>query len=757
MKKLLLLLLPVLIFACTDYTDDITAIDDRLDKLEQALPSIDDQITSIKTQLASLQETDKAIKEQIAELEKSDKATATEISNLKAKDSALEKSISNLQKYVDDQIKNAKSEAAAAYATIEQYNTIVAQLSALQASTNKLGEELTAKIDAEVKKLNDKIADLENRLKAVEEKVENLLARIQSVSYIPEYADGKVKIERLGYISAGELSFRISPKDAISELEKVWSSALSCEAYYPKTRTVSLAKLTVTEFVGDIESGIVTVKVSGEGLSEEFFAGTQEAKIALVISDGNNQIVSEYADAFGYEITDEIWYTTTDGNVLEPKNAGLGVFGANIVSNTYENGKGVIKFDGTVTMIGDYAFGADDKVGGITTLDTITLPNSITSIKPRAFEWSSLSSVIVPNNVTYLGKGAFAYCENLTDVVLSNNVVSWDTYIFVGCISLKSVNIPKKVTIIPNNCFDSCQSLEQIDIHDNIISIGDLAFYSCKMLAAVKLGNNIKTIGSNAFAYCIMLSGDIILPQSLQSIGGWAFHVCRNLTSVTVGENLVQVGNAAFSTCTKLEYFYGKLASADNRCLILDDGTLVHLSSCISGQYTIPSNVRVLGFQSFSYPQNKVSLTIPETVEDIDERFTVGSKIEAFYGKFATEDNRALIKDNILIAVALSELSSYTVPNGVTKIREYVFGNTTKLRTVTLPQTITKIDYMAFSDCKNLETLYCKAVTPPTLGSDPFSGVNTLPTIYVPTTAVDYYKTTKGWKDYADKIVGYKF
>ena len=110
-----------------------------------------------KSRALTRKETDNAIKAQIAELEKSDKATATEIANLKSKDSELEKSISDLQKYVDTQIKNAKSEAAAAYATIEQYNTIVARLNALQSSTNKLGEELTAKINSEVATLNSKI------------------------------------------------------------------------------------------------------------------------------------------------------------------------------------------------------------------------------------------------------------------------------------------------------------------------------------------------------------------------------------------------------------------------------------------------------------------------------------------------------------------------------------------------------------------------------------------------------------------------
>lgn len=51
---------------------------------------------------------------------------------------------------------------------------------------------------------------------------------------------------------------------------------------------------------------------------------------------------------------DEIWYTSTDENVVTPYSTN--VFGAYIISNTYSGGKGVIKFNGNVTSIESYAF-----------------------------------------------------------------------------------------------------------------------------------------------------------------------------------------------------------------------------------------------------------------------------------------------------------------------------------------------------------------------------------------------------------------
>lgn len=295
MKNCFYFFVVALLVGCVDYTDDFNTIDDRLDALELiALPSIEKQVEDINTQLTSLKATDDAIKAQITELENTGKANTTEIADLKAKDQALEKSINDLQSYVDTQIANAKSEAAAAYATVEQYNTIVAQLVALQSSTSKLGEELTAKINAEVKSLTDKIAELEARLKAVEDKVENLLARIQSVSYIPTYSDGKATLKCTDTVSLVILDFEISPKDAVAELAKVWNSAISVKAVYTQTRAVEFIDMPITKFEADKEKGVITVTASGENLSEEFFAGKQEASARLAISDGNNSVTSEY-------------------------------------------------------------------------------------------------------------------------------------------------------------------------------------------------------------------------------------------------------------------------------------------------------------------------------------------------------------------------------------------------------------------------------------------------------------------------------
>lgn len=525
MKKFLLPLVVALIslVSCADYTDDFNTINNRLDALEQSVPTIEEQIESINTQLKSLKATDEAIKEQISELEKSDEATAAEIADLKKKDTALEKSISDLQNYVDTQIANAKSEAAAAYATIEQYNTIVAQLVALQSATSKLGEELTAKINAEVKSLTDKIADLEARLKAVEDKVENLLARIQSVSYIPTYNDNKATLKYIGGISQVALDFKVSPKECVAELAKIWDSAIKIDAVYTETRAGSFIDMPIIKFEADAENGVISVIASGENLSEGLFAGTQSASASLTISDGNNSVTSEYVPMISQEVdmyqlsvpANQIWYTSTDSNVVEPLNKDG--FGTHIVSNTYKNGVGTIVFDAPVTSVSDSAYYDATTELGVETLKSIALPEGVTTIGGYAFyKCINLVNINIPSSTVLIKNVAFADTNSLTDVYITNLSdycrikfgsgtacpLNTDAYLNINGSRLIEFIVPEDITIVRFSAFYHNSNITNVVMHDNVTTIGGRAFQGCSNIESVTLGSGIKEIHYDVFASC---------------------------------------------------------------------------------------------------------------------------------------------------------------------------------------------------------------------------------------------------------------
>ena len=812
MKKLLLVIAVVAmaLSGCTKIEESIDALENRIDKLEQSIPTIDEQISSIQESINALEEVDSKLKESIKALEASDKATAEEIAALKDADKAIEAKIAELKKYVDDALKATKDWVSATFATLEQLNALSGEVAALKSlvDANKaeaaanlataianletslkawVGEQLSnyytiAEIDAKIAELQKAITDGDSALqqqlndlksqletakaeltdaykKAIKEAIETnngvinakiaeeigkvnelieelnsklaklqiqvdkntediakLLARIQSVSYLPEYSDGVATVTRMAATSKVSLDFKISPKECVAELANVWQTAVSCEALYTKTRAASLVKMPATAFEVDAESGIITVTASGENLSEEFFAGTQEAKVALVISDGNNSVTSDYIPMVAKELNNQIWYKTTDGQPLTPNHEGVDIFGANIVSNTYneESGWLVLEFDAPVTKIGEYAFGVKkaqrDEVDS--TLKEIILPNSVTSIESWAFAWccDNLTSISIPKSVASIGETVFGQCKSLETIDLKN-ITTIGNYIFYDCSGLKSVNLSTALTTIPLQAFYGCSSLTSIAIPASVTSIGEDAFTGCKALERVDITDLVAWCKIDLYHYLsspmyhaksAYLNGveitDLVIPTEITEIKKCSFHSWEHITSVTLHNGITAIGYDAFASCDYL-----------------------------------------------------TSVTIPNSVTAITEGAFRGGTLSSFYGKFATEDNRSLVIDNTLIAVAPAGLTSYRIPNGITRIGDLVFKKT-KINTVVVPNSVTSIGYQALEYISNTNIVIFEGTTPPSLGSSALSGIEGY--LFVPAEAVDTYKSA--WTKYADYIKPYE-
>lgn len=483
-------------------------------------------------------------------------------------DAAADEKLASEIAAVNKAIETAKSELTEAYqeaitSAIETNNGVIDTKIAQQI------QSVNNRIDEEVQMLTTRIDDIERRLSELEDKVDDmadeiaaLLKRIQSISYVPQYDDGKIEVRRIVGQDKGiaEMDFLISPKNVVTDLEKVWEDAVSVKAVHTKTRAVEFIEMPVVEFAADAETGVITVKASGENLGEEFFAGNQSASAALFISDGNSNVTSEYIPllANSYDPLKTIFYTTSNGKTISPDPKM-----DNIIENKYENGQGIITFSDVVTEIPANAFASCKNITDIT----------------------------LPDGVTQIGDRAFDLCSKLTNISFSEGLTSIGKYAFNQC-SLKTIKLPNSLTSIEKGAFMMCLNLTDIIFSDGL-----------------------ETIGEQAFSYCYGLT-EISLPESITTIGDYAFIYCNNLFKVTVPNNITYLGKTVFGACYNLSSFSGQYTTSDHRCLIVN-GRLAAFAPKGLTEYTIPDGVTTIGDNVFFGCTNLTRITIPHGVETI--------------------------------------------------------------------------------------------------------------------------------------------
>lgn len=393
----------------------------------------------------------------------------------------------------------------------------------------------------------------------------------------------------------------------------------------------------------------------------------------------------------------QIWYTSSDGNVVNPtyENA----FGANIKSNIYKNGKGIITFDSEVTSIGEYAFEYNS------TLTNIVIPKSVTTIGEGAFFCcNSLLEFTIPSGVIEIGAKILYMCNALISIVVDkentifdsrnncNAIIETETNTLIcGCCN--SV-IPDNVTKIHDYAFARKQDLISIIIPSSVTSVGEEAFCECTSLTNIEFSNGLITIGTNAFRDCPITIIDI--PNSVTHIGDFAFGNCP-LTNVTLPNNLQVIGQYAFMGCAELTTVKVKAAappSMSNNAFKWGNSNLViHVPAGSLEAYKAADYWKDLNIIEDSIPNNQIWYTSSDgNVVD----FT-GSNVSNIYSNgrgVITFDNEVTVIGNNFNAS--TTLTSVTLPNSVTSISSNAFKDCTSLQNINIHNNIKSIGNQAF-------------------------------------------------------------
>lgn len=255
-----------------------------------------------------------------------------------------------------------------------------------------------------------------------------------------------------------------------------------------------------------------------------------------------------------------------------------------------------IELPAGTTKLGTYMFSGCESLTSVN-LSELT---QITEIPFRAFERCALSSVELPENISRVAQDAFSanyICTGLDDygdeirtytiqdIVLNEGLIEIGSNAFGGAV-ITSLILPNSLTTIGREAFSGCYQLAEITWPDNKGFTEINGFDNCTSLPDSifeSLPVTVTSIGYQAFSGCRFSS--VSLPGTIETIGERAFAYNYNLKTLTLHEGLQSIGVCAFYSCNGT-----------------DNGE--YMEGLLNATIVVPETVTYIGAGAFSVPYN---------------------------------------------------------------------------------------------------------------------------------------------------------
>lgn len=343
-----------------------------------------------------------------------------------------------------------------------------------------------------------------------------------------------------------------------------------------------------------------------------------------------------------------------------------------------------------------------------------------------------ISEVIVPSSVQLIAHGAFTGCKKIESLSVPFAGGAADAHTYIGYIfgaqnpqgnekampeSLVNLTVGGKA--IHDNAFYGCENVKSISLTE-AETVGTSAFENCTALKTLLIPISATTVGANAMRGCTSLTtlslpylgnGEDKLflgatfgatdytenldyvPSSLRTLTVnvpeelpvGAFYECKGLVTLNLVGNLKTVNEKTFYRCRRLKYL-------NIEC---DDYT----------------GISSIAPYSFAYCAALGEITLDEGVNEIPEgTFYSCSALRTINVGDKVNELPAAHRDIGAFAFAYCEsLPSFTLPHGMTEIKEKMFYGCSSLVEITVPASVTAIGKDAFMGCSTLKSLSLQA------------------------------------------------
>ncbi len=531
--------------------------------------------------------------------------------------------------------------------------------------------------------------------------------------------------------------------------------------------------------VGELVDMTINVPTAGTLNDELFDAAVAEAGISdktliknLTVTGSLNADDVAYLNALPntsyYLERLDLGGTTLEGNAITD---------CMFHSTTYKN----IVLPSGITSIGNEAFRNSRRLTGI------TLPESLQSIGEYAFAQTGLTSIEIPDAVTWMGHRMLQGCGALTSIKIGNGITEIPECWAEFCDNLNEVTLGKKVSNIRWRAFpgfnirnvysyskfppswddafyDGIHSEAVLHVYSNCLSryenaggwnnfptiVGDLGTYpTFEMTVNVETMGTISDVIAKAMtdAECEDMM-DITKLTVTGNINNDDLRYIRDNMGGTL--DALDLGNVKIEDDNRMEY--DALSGCTFETIILPNSVEYMdnwfiLSNCDNLKTIhIPSSVKIIG-PAFMYDCNSLeTVTGGEGIIDMD----------IWNGAYF--DNCPNLQSPVILNTFFFRLPSthegaYEVPDYVTEIACEGMWHVKGLTALTLPESVIAIHGNAFVGDESLKDIYYYAIEIPETHDETFNDLDKPScTLHVYEEMVEVFKANELWCDF--NIVG---
>ena len=324
----------------------------------------------------------------------------------------------------------------------------------------------------------------------------------------------------------------------------------------------------------------------------------------------------------------------------------------------------------------------------------IVLPNGLTHIGNNAFLQAAVTKVEIPNTVVSIGTNAFWKC-NTIETTLPASVRELGATAFYGTFV---------VNVDANNPYLCSEENGKV-----LYSKDKTTLYQVSQDCAgdFTIPSTVTTINDFAMNGCANVTGELVIPDSVQTIGRSAFEG-TGFTSLNLGNSVKEIGVSAFYKC-----------------------------AAMTGDLVIPTSVTTIGANVFIGTGFDGKLDFQAQIEEFPAAIFQGLNFTSvsFSGSVKSIGDRAF--ENC------KQLATVTFGQGLETVGQYAFYNSGLSGALTFPDSLKKIDTYAFAKCPHITEITLPEGNA-TIEYGAFTGDTGVQKIKIPLSEIQFDKLNNG-------------